>query len=314
MKRLWCGLMAGLILPCFSALAAPGKAGGSSDIVVGVSLPLMGYPVYDEFRKGMELEAAALGVKLDVSFAQFLAANQVEDIQRFVEDHVQGIVVAPVPKGSHGSDLDLGPTIDAAVAAGVPVAIGCGWAETDKALVRVTSDDVEAGRRAAKLVIEKLGGKGSVVELEGPAGAGFKAPFKAAFDEALQGTGVHVLVSVPAGVGPSDGQRAMETILSKQREFDALFAVNDSLVLGALQAMSQAGIDPSKKVIIGADATPDVLQLVKQGTVTATVDHDPREQGRQTLRYLVEYVKGKKTPPQRDVHVAPKLITREPQG
>lgn len=316
MNRKWCGLLVGLVLPWTSALAAQGKAGKAAEIVIGVSLPLMGYPVYDEFRKGLEAEAAALGVKLDVSFAQFLAANQVEDLQRFVEDRVGGIVVSPVPKGSHGSDLDLGPTIDAAVSAGVPVAVGCGWAETDKALVRVIGDDAQAGRMAAKLVIDKLGGKGSVVEIDGPAGAGFKAPFKAAFDEALRGTDVRVLASESSGVGIGnvEGERAMTAILGKQREFDALFAVNDALVLGALQAMSQAGIDPATKVIVGSDATPDVLQWVKQGKVTATIDNDAREQGRQALRFLVEYIQEKKTPPNQIVHVAPKLITREPQG
>jgi ribose transport system substrate-binding protein len=314
MRKLWCGLLVGLVLPWSSALAAEGKAGGGGEIVIGVSLPLMGFPVYDELRKGIQAEADVLGVKLDLSFAQFLAANQIEDIGRFVEDHDSGIIVSPVPRGAIGSDVDLGPTIDAAVGAGVPVAIASGWAETDKALVRVNGDAARGGRMAAEVVLGRLGAKGAVVVLDGPRGAGFNAPFKAAFEERLTGSGVRVVASEPAGVGPEDGRRVMADLLRKHLEFDAVLGLNDGLVLGALQAMSDAGVDPGTKVIVGCDAIPDVLQLVKLGNVTATVDNSPREQGRRVLRYLVEYIRERKAPPSKDVRLEPKLITKEPQG
>ncbi len=93
-------------------------------------------------------------------------------------------------------------------------------------------------------------------------------------------------------------------------KFDAVFGANDEMIIGAIEAMSAAGIDPSTKVTVGYDATTDALAYIKKGKLGATIDQFPGKQASQALQYLVDYVKNKKQPAQKVIYLTPEPVTK----
>ena len=82
------------------------------------------------------------------------------------------------------------------------------------------------------------------------------------------------------------------------------------MILGAIDAMSSAGVDASKKITIGWDASPRGLASIKEGTLDATFDPFPGQQASKALAILVDYIKNKKRPESTTVYILPKLVTR----
>jgi len=298
------GLLVGLVLPLCAATADEPKA-GDKELAIGFSLAEFESPIFVELRKGAEAEAAALGVNLMAMGARLSSDLQLDHIDVLVEKRVAGLLVNPVPYAL------LAPSVDAAVDAGVPVVKVLADPGPDKALAVVGTDVAQGAHMAARFVIDKLGGSGSVLVLEA---RGLEA-LKVGFEKELQGSNVKILASAPAGMLRSNAKQVMAGLIKEHPRFDAVLGVNDVLALGAIDAMAEAGIDPAGKVTVGADATPDGRRAVQEGKLGATIDPRAGEQARQALRILVDYVRAKKMPPSKQVLVAPRLITKaSPEG
>ena len=119
----------------------------------------------------------------------------------------------------------------------------------------------------------------------------------------MKKSNVKILVSQTAEFNRAKGQSVMESLMQKYPNFDAVFGANDEMIIGAVEAMSAAEVNPSSKVTIGFDATPDAFQYMKEGKLGATIDQFPGKQAGQALKYLVAYIKTKTKPPKAvDVH------------
>jgi ABC-type sugar transport system substrate-binding protein len=101
------------------------------------------------------------------------------------------------------------------------------------------------------------------------------------------------------------------SLLKKYSGFGAVFAANDEMIVGAIDAMSAAHVDLSKMVTVGCDASPVAFQYMKDGKLSATIDPFPAKQAGQALQYLVDYIKNKTKPPKQVVLIEPKLVTPE---
>jgi ribose transport system substrate-binding protein len=172
---------------------------------------------------------------------------------------------------------------------------------------------VEGGRAAARYVVQKLNGKGTIIELEGTPGASPAIDRKKGFDEVIaQNPGMKILVSQAADFDRAKANSTMENLIQAYPNFDAVFGANDEMIIGAIEAMSAHGIDPSTKVTVGYDATPDAFTYIKEGKLGATVDQFPGKQASQALSYLVDYIKSKKKPPQPVIYIQPEAVTKAP--
>ena len=273
---------------------------------IGLTLPGLQFPFFVTMKKDFDLEASKLGVDVIYVDAQNDSAKQQAAVEGFISQKVSGILISPMTVDS------LVPAIEEAAKAGIPVATVDRKANTDKVLVHVGADNVEGGRAAARYIVKMLNGKGNIIELEGTPGASPAIDRKKGFDEVIaQNPGMKILVSQTAQFDRAKGHDVMENLMQAYPNFDAVFGANDEMIIGAIEAMSAGGIDPSKKVTAGYDATPDALTYIKEGKLGATVDQFPGKQAAQALDYLVNYIKSKTMPPQPVIYIQPQTVTKD---
>lgn len=301
-KILFLLVIAALVMPV--VLFAGGQPSeDDGEIVIGMTVPGMQFPFFVIMGEEAEAKAAELGVKLIIHDSQNQSSTQMSGIENFVAQGVDAILISPMTTDSQV------PGIEAAVAAGIPVASVDRKANTDKVLVHVGADNVEGGRAAARFVIEQLGGSGKVIELEGTPGASAAIDRKEGFDEVMAGSGVEIVVSQNAEFSRSEGQVVMENLIQAYPDFDAVFGANDEMIIGAIEAMNASGIDPASKVTIGFDATPDAFGYMKEGQLDATIDQFPGKQAGMALQYLYDYITTGKEPENNVVFIAPLPVT-----
>ncbi len=294
-KKLLIALLAATFLPQL-AQAAPLK--------IGMSVPGLQFPFFVIMKDDAEKAAAKLGATIVFADAQNDSSKQASDIENFVTQKVDAILVSPMTVDSQV------PAIEAAVKAGIPVATVDRKSNSQMVLVHVGADNVQGGRAAAKFIIDKLHNKGSVLELEGTPGASAAIDRKKGFDEVIAKSGVKLLTSQTAEFDRAKGQNVMESLIQKYPKFDAVFGANDEMIIGAVEALSAAGI--KNKVTIGFDATPDAFQYMKEGKLNATIDQFPGKQAGEALKYLVDYAKSKKKPAKQVYYINPEPVTKAP--
>jgi ribose transport system substrate-binding protein len=279
----------------------------SGQITIGLTLPGLQFPFFVTMKNDFDQMAAKLGVKVVYIDAQNDSSKQAAAMESFVAQKVNGILISPMTTDS------LVPSIEAAVKAGVPVASVDRKANTGAVLVHVGADNVEGGRAAARYVVNKLKGNGTVIELEGTPGASPAIDRKKGFDEVIaQNPGVKILVSQAADFNRAKANSTMENLMQAYPKFDAVFGANDEMIIGAIEAMSAAGVDPASKVTVGYDATTDAMTYIKQGKLGATIDQFPGKQASQALQFLVDYIKNKTQPSEKVIYLAPNAVTSAP--
>ncbi len=274
-------------------------AANDGQIVIGMTVPGMQFPFFVIMGEEAQAKADELGIKLIIHDSQNQSSTQMSAIENFMAQKVDGILISPMTTDSQV------PAIEAAVAAGIPVATVDRRANSDKVLIHVGADNVEGGRSAARYIIEQLGGKGKVIELEGTPGSSAAIDRKAGFDEIMAGSGVEIVVSQTAEFSRSKGQTVMENLIQAYPDFDAVFGANDEMIIGAIEAMTASGIDPASKITVGFDATPDAFTYIKDGKLDVTVDQFPGKQAGQAIQALYDYITAGTTPADSVVYIKP---------
>jgi ribose transport system substrate-binding protein len=296
---LWAGLLLALVL--HGCMKAPE---GQDRIVIGLAVPSLTHPFFIYLEKSVKEEAKALGVDIISVDAEDVAAKQMAVVENFIARRVDGVLMSPV-----GADALL-PAVEALNEAGIPVATVDRKVNGGDVVVHVGADNVEGGRVAGRYIIEQLGGKGTVIQLEGVPGASPTIDRKTGFEETVAGSGIDILASQTAQFQRAQGQAAMENLLQAHPDVDAVYAANDEMILGAIEAIEGHGIDPAEIVTIGYDAIPDAIDYIEKGRLDATIEQFPGEQARMALRSLVAFIREGTEPPQKEVYIPPVAVSR----
>ncbi|MEV5153557.1 substrate-binding domain-containing protein [Streptomyces werraensis] len=269
---------------------------------IGLSLSTLNNPFFVQIRDGAEEEAKKLGVDLTVTDAQNDASQQANQLQNFTSGSLDAVVVNPVDSDA------AGPSVRGANKADIPVvAVDRGVNKADTSAL-VASDNVEGGALGAKALAEKLGGKGTIVILQGQAGTSASRERGAGFAEGLKDyPGIKVVAKQPADFDRTKGLDVMTNLLQAHPDIDGVFAENDEMALGAIKALgSKAG----KSVqVVGFDGTPDGLKAVQAGTLYASVAQQPSELGRIAVRNALRAAEDEKV--EKMVKVPVKVVTKE---
>ncbi|MDC7245205.1 MAG: substrate-binding domain-containing protein [Sphaerochaetaceae bacterium] len=303
MKRLLIATIVVLIVGFTAFGAGQTEAVSDDGITIGMTVPGLQFPFFVTMQEEALAYADELGIELLTHDSQNQSSVQMAAVENFIAQKVDGILISPMTTDS------LVPAIEAAVKAGIPVATVDRKANTDEVLVHVGADNVEGGRAAARFIIEQLGGKGTVIELEGTPGASAALDRKAGFDEIINDSDVKIIVSQTADFSRSKGQTVMENLMQAYPEFDAVFGANDEMIIGAIEAMQSAGMDPAMKVTIGFDATTDAFSYMKEGKLDATIDQFPGRQASRALDVLVNFIKTGEKPAEAVEYINPLPVT-----
>jgi len=237
-------------------------------------------------------------------------ARQVDLVENLIAQRVNALCI--VPADSKG----ILPAIAKANAAGVPVLILDNKIDRDLAekdnihtVTFVGSDNFAGGRLAGEHMIKKLPKGGDVAILEGVSGVDAaiqrKAGFMAALSSAPQ---LRVVASQPADWDREKGLNVFQNMLQAHQRITGVFACNDEMALGAVQAIHAAG-KGRQIVVVGFDAIKDSLDAIRRGDIDATVAQLPAEVGRLGVKYAVDVVNHQSVPP--TVPTAVKLITAD---
>jgi ribose transport system substrate-binding protein len=296
------GLSGGLGI-CLSGCGRTPRDDGK--LVIGLTVPSLTHPFFIYLRDNLLDEAKKLDVEVITVDAEDVAAKQMSDIENFIARRVDGVLISPI-----GAD-SLVPAVEALNQAHIPVATVDRKVNGGEVLVHVGADNVEGGRVAARYIVERLGGQGRVIELEGTPGASPAIDRKAGFHEIIDPSQIEVAASQTADFKRAKGQSVMENLLQVHQDFQAVYAANDEMMLGAIEALEANNVDAARVVTIGYDAIPDALDYIRAGRLDATVEQYPGQQARTALRLLVEHIRSGSLPEKQEVYLKPVVITAD---
>jgi simple sugar transport system substrate-binding protein len=225
--------------------------------------------------ESMKSEAAKRGIDLKFSDAQGKPENQIRAVRSFVTQGVDAIIIAPIV--TTGWD----PVLREAKRAHIPVILTDRAIQTsDESLFAcfIGSDFTEEGRMAADWLAQHSGGKGNIVELQGTPGSDPANERRKAFAEGIaKYPGLKIIDSQSGNFERSQGKVVMEALLKKHgRAINILYAHNDDMAIGAIQAIEEAGLKPGKDItIVSIDAIKEAVQAVADGRINCTVECNP---------------------------------------
>ncbi len=279
------------------------KAGDGKKIVIGATMLSMQNEFVVNVADAMEARAKELGAELIVVDAERSALKQVEQVESFIAQGVDAIILNPCEVEASS------PAVKLALAAKIPI-INVNSETSITPTAFVGSDDEESARIAMKFISEKLGGKGNILMMHGFMGQAAQIKRDKGAKEILKANPGLALLAEQTGEW--DRAKAMSLtenwIQSYGSKINAIFAQNDEMGMGAVKALEAAGLK-NKVIVVSIDAIPDGLQAVKKGTLDATVFQDAKQQGGQAVEAAVKAAKGEKFDKQ--VMIPFKLVTKE---
>lgn len=306
-RKLTCaGLASSLLIASLllSAVGCSGRSGGNS-IQIVASLHDMTEPFFVAVKRELDAEAARLGVSVSVEDGQSNSAKQTADIEAAVTGGAQGIILAP-------NDVNaLTPAVEEVIKAGIPiVTLDRRVDHTSANVPHVGADNVAGGRIMAQWVIDTFPNGASVLLITGQLGSSPSIDRTRGIKETLAAAGArYKIVAEQSGTWKREqGLTVTQNVLTSlgAQSLQAVVAESDEMALGALEALRSSGVSGVK--VIGFDATPEALKLVRGGEMSATVEQSPINQARTALRQLVERIRHHTPMP--GASIAPLLITQ----
>ena len=225
--------------------------------------------------ESIQSEAKKRGVDLKYSDAQQKQENQIKALRAFAAQHVDAIILAPVV------ETGWEPVLREVKRAKIPVIlVDRGIKVGDQSLYTtlIASDFVSEGRMAGEWLAKKLGGKGNIVELQGTAGAAPANDRKKGFAEIISADPRYKIIRSQTGdFTRAKGKEVMEAFLKAEgKRINVLFAHNDDMAIGAIQAIEEAGLKPGQDItIISIDGVKGAFEAMIAGKLNVSVECSP---------------------------------------
>ena len=290
------GLLALALVATVSACSSnsSGSSSGAAPTkTIGISIQNREAQFYQDMEAGMNVEAARHGYKLIVVDANRDNAKQQSQVEDFISNKVDAIVLTPYDSTAIGS------AIAEANKAGIPVFTAdiASTAKLGTVISHIASDNVLGGAQAGKLVCQAVGKAGGTVAIiDEPEVTSVQDRVKG-FRAALASgcPNVKVVADPDAGGTRERANRVMSDLLQSNKDLKAVFGINDDSALGALTAVRAAGLN-GKIAIIGYDATPEARTAIRSGDMFGDALQFPGKIGSLTVATIADFFAGKKPP------------------
>ena len=290
---------AGTLVLLAAACQGRGPAERAGGPRVALVLKTPNNPFFVDLQRGAEEAARRLEVRLVVQSPEreIDVEKQMQIVENLVETGIAALCIAPA------SAKGILPALAKAQAARIPIVVvddEVDAAAAAAAGVRthsyVGSDNVEGGRLAGRHLVEASGGRAKVAVLEGIPGHETGDSRRRGFLEAIAAApGVLVVSSQTANWERDQGFTVFQNMLQAHPEIDSVFACNDMMALGAVEAIRSAGRTGTIRVI-GFDAVDDARQAIEAGAMDASVAQFPSEMGRLAVETAVRLIRGEEVP------------------
>ncbi len=249
--------------------------GGGKKLVVGFSQVGADNDWRVAETKSIRDEAAKRGIELKYDDAKDDMSKQLAAISSFIAQGVDAIILAP--KVETGWE----PVLKEAKAAKIPVIlVDRGIKVSDESLYAtlIASDFVAEGKMAADWLAKKTGGKANIIELEGTPGAAPAIDRKKGFADGIAAFPEMKIIAAQSGdFKTAKGKEVTETLLQKHgKDVTAIYAHNDNMALGAIEAIKAAGKKPGQEIIIvSVDAVKAGFESMVKGELNCAVECTP---------------------------------------
>jgi len=279
--------------------AKPDKKESIKDIKIGLSVSTLNNPFFVSLRDGVVKEVEALGMEVIIVDAQNDSAKQVNDVEDLIQQGVDALLINPTDSAA------ISTAVQSANNIGIPVVTLDRSADKGKVEALVASDNIKGGEMAANYIVEKLGENTQVAELEGVPGASATRERGQGFHNVADQK-LNVTAKQAADFDRTKGLTVMENLLQANPDIKAVFAHNDEMALGAIEAINSSGKDI---MVIGFDGNDDALNAIKSGNMEATVAQQPELIGKLAVDAARDVLQGKKV--EKNIAAPLKLVTKE---
>lgn len=293
---------AGLALAGLGALAGCNRR--TSDVALVASFHNMSEPFFVAMRRNALDEAQRLGIDLMIVDAQSNSAKQTADVETAVATGTRGVIIAP-------NDVNaLSPAVDYVLDAGVPiVTVDRKVDKASRPVPHFGADNVAGGRLMAEFIVKRFPKGARIVLLTGSPGSSSAIDRTIGIHEVLDKAGptYRVVAEQTANWQRDQGLTVTQNILTAlgADHPDALIAEDDDMAMGAIEALRQSSVRGVS--VIGFNATPDALKLIRSGEMAATVEQSPSRQIRIALDQLVDRIR--RGTPVTGASIVPTLVT-----
>jgi ribose transport system substrate-binding protein len=260
-----------------------------------------------DMEAGAKAAADSLGIELVVQAPEreIDVERQMQIVENLIQRQVSVLLL--VPNGSR----EIVPAVVKANAAKIPVVavdtrVDAATLTAAGGVVTtfIGSDNEDGGRMAGAYLIERLGGNAKVAVLEGVPGHETADARLRGFRKALAGVaGMQIVASQPANMERDQAFNVTQNILQAHPDITALFACNDVMALGALEAIAAAGKGATVSVV-GFDAQDDARKAITEKRMAATIAQNPREMGRLAVITAHRLIKGETVPAEQPVAIS----------
>ncbi|MBP1744225.1 MAG: Monosaccharide-transporting ATPase [Firmicutes bacterium] len=265
---------------------------------VGLVLSTLNNPFFVSMKEGAQKAADEAGYTLIVADSGNDAAKERSNVEDLIQQGVSVLIINPTDSDA------VGNAIKVANDSKIPVITVDRKANSGTVACYIASDNVTAGKMAAEFLAQKLGNKGNIVEIQGTPGAsatndrgkGF-ADFIATLPD------MKIVASQSANFDRQKGLDVMQNIMQSTPEFDAVFAHNDEMALGAINALAGKNV-----LVVGIDGGADAQKAVQEGTMAATIAQQPDLMGSLAVQNAVKIINNETVPA--SIPVDLKLITK----
>jgi len=284
--------MRGLMTAALSgamALIANSCGAVDSTMTIAVFTKNTTNPAYSAFRLAADQVGQATGARIVHFVPQ--KPDDVDEQKAFVEqvlkERPDAIVFIPV------DDVAMIEPVKKLNDAKIPIVLAAN-SLPGNFVTFVGADDFAIGYRQARYLFDHLSGKGRIVILEGTAGAPTNRERLRGYEQALsEAPGIKVLASASGSYQQADGKRVMAGFLADHREIDAVLSANDSMALGALEALKEA---KRSATVIGINGILPAVKRIETGDMLATVDFNMFKIGCIATRAAVRHLRSEPVP------------------
>jgi ribose transport system substrate-binding protein len=271
-------LLMGTLAGCSSEKATEGGK------KIGLVLSTLNNPFFVSMKEGAEKKAKELGYEIIVLDSQNDATKERANVEDLVQQGIAVLIINPTDSDAVANSIAV------ANEKKIKVLTVDRKANGGEVISHIASDNVKGGEMAAAFILEKLGGKGNLVELQGIPGASATRDRGQGFHNIVDNKdGVKVVASQAADFDRQKGLTVTENVIQATPSFDAIFAHNDEMALGAIQAIKTAN---KNVIIVGFDGNDDAKAAVASGALAATIAQKPDLMGEIAVENAVKVAKG----------------------